>query len=58
MELSFRSRREVAPGSGRFAPQQQTATWASAQTAAIICDMWDTHWSRVRRAAWPSWPHT
>lgn len=44
MELSLRSQREVIPGSGRFEPQEQVAAWDPAQTAAIICDMWDRHW--------------
>lgn len=44
MEFSLRSRKEVIPGSGRIEPQQTVAAWDPAQTAAIICDMWDQHW--------------
>ena len=25
-------------------PVERPATWEAAQTAAIICDMWDQHW--------------
>ena len=43
--LSLRSRRrsEQPPGSGKFKVTEQMLRWEAAQTAIIICDMWDTH---------------
>jgi nicotinamidase-related amidase len=43
--LSLRARRRTdqAPGDGRARVSEQTLRWEAAQTAIIICDMWDTH---------------
>ena len=43
--LSLRSRRrsEQPPGSGKIRVSEQILRWEVAQTAIIICDMWDTH---------------
>jgi nicotinamidase-related amidase len=41
--LRARSRGEQPPGSGRFRTSERVLRWDVAQTAIIICDMWDTH---------------
>jgi nicotinamidase-related amidase len=43
--LSLRARRrgEQAPGSGKSRVSERVLRWDVAQTAIIICDMWDTH---------------
>src|SRR5262249_9681113 len=41
--LRARSRIEQPKGSGRIAPSERQLKWEAAQTAIIICDMWDTH---------------
>jgi nicotinamidase-related amidase len=43
--LSLRARRRTdqAAGDGRARVSEQTLRWEAAQTAIIICDMWDTH---------------
>lgn len=40
--LNARSRQEVAPG--RFEAVETTLRWPVAQTAIVVCDMWDDHW--------------
>src|SRR5215831_7422027 len=41
--LRARSRMEQPRGSGWFVGKEQALRWEVAQTAIIICDMWDTH---------------
>lgn len=41
--LHARSRIEQPPGSHRIRVSERTLRWEAAQTAIIICDMWDTH---------------
>ena len=41
--LRTRSRGEQPPGSGRLRVSERALQWDVAQTAIIICDMWDTH---------------
>jgi len=43
--LSLRARRrgEQPPGSGKVRASERVLRWEVAQTAIIICDMWDTH---------------
>ena len=43
LSLRARSRGAQPPGSGRIKPSERTLRWDVAQTAIIICDMWDTH---------------
>ncbi|MFM8892140.1 MAG: isochorismatase family protein, partial [Planctomycetia bacterium] len=43
LELHLRSRREVAPGSGRYHAVTQRVEWDAAKTAIVVCDMWDAH---------------
>ena len=42
--LSLRARRRVEdpPGSGKFRTSEEVLRWEVAQTAIIICDVWDT----------------
>jgi nicotinamidase-related amidase len=43
--LSLRARRRIEQpaGSGKVQVSEQMLRWEAAQTAIIICDMWDTH---------------
>ena len=43
LSLRARSRSEQPPGSGKFRSSERVLRWEAAQTAIIICDMWDTH---------------
>jgi nicotinamidase-related amidase len=43
LALRARSRVEQPAGSGQFRVSEQALRWQVAQTAIIICDMWDTH---------------
>src|SRR5690242_4294071 len=43
LELRTRRRTEQPSGSGRFQASEQVLRWGVAQTAIIICDMWDAH---------------
>ena len=53
LTLNLRSRREVAPNSGRFRAVTEPATWKASETAIVICDMWNNHYCRnaARRVA-------
>ena len=41
--LRTRSRAEQPPGSGRLRASERALRWEVAQTAIIICDMWNSH---------------
>ena len=43
LELHARRRVPDASASGRVQASERTLRWEAAQTAIIICDMWDTH---------------
>lgn len=43
LSLSLRTRREVQPSTGRFFELERNEKWSPAQTAVIVCDMWDSH---------------
>jgi nicotinamidase-related amidase/type 1 glutamine amidotransferase len=45
LALRLRARREVLPGSGRFALVEEPVRWETARTAVIVVDMWDVHTS-------------
>lgn len=53
LTLHVRKRIETKPGSGRYHTLTETVTWKPAQTALVICDMWDKHWceNSTRRVA-------
>jgi nicotinamidase-related amidase len=40
--LHARRRKETAPG--KVEPVHETLAWNAAETAVIVCDMWDKHW--------------
>lgn len=44
LELPLRSRAEVFRGSGEWVPVTFTRNFPVAETAVLICDMWDKHW--------------
>jgi nicotinamidase-related amidase len=46
LRLRLQERKETAPGSGKFTVAERTADWKVAETAIIICDVWDDHWCR------------
>lgn len=46
LKLHLRSRVETEPGSGVFRPVVREAEWKAAETAIIICDMWDDHYCK------------
>ena len=50
--LRARSRAAQPPDSGRVRVLERAMRWDVAQTAIIICDMWDTHTCGCRRSAW------
>ena len=41
--LALRHRVPVAAGSGQYHTLTEPACWPAAQTAVIVCDMWDSH---------------
>ncbi len=43
LNLRARSRGKQQPGGGKVPVTERTLPWEVAQTAIIICDMWDTH---------------
>src|SRR5262245_41096504 len=49
LRLHLRERREESPGSGKFKVLERTVDWETAETAIIVCDMWDDHY--CKRAA-------
>jgi type 1 glutamine amidotransferase/nicotinamidase-related amidase len=42
-EVQLRAQRETTPGSGRFHRELRQESWKAAETAVIVCDMWDSH---------------
>ncbi len=44
LKLSVRSRTETDQGSGRWHTLTKPVEWKAAETAIVICDMWDKHW--------------
>ncbi len=47
VRLNVREQREMAPGSGQFSSVERTVDWNVAETAIIICDMWDDHHCKI-----------
>lgn len=43
LPLQLRYRQETSPGSGRHHTLVREETWEPAQTALIVCDVWDLH---------------
>lgn len=42
--LGARTRAESPPGSGNFPITEKELLWVPAETAIVVCDMWDRHW--------------
>lgn len=47
LKLQVRERRESPAGSGKFEAHERTVEWQAAETAIIICDMWDDHYCKL-----------
>lgn len=43
LSLTLQSQREASSGTGKFLPVQQAENWNPAETAIIVCDVWDYH---------------
>lgn len=52
LDFRLRSRVETAPASGQYQVVEHAEAWEPAETAIIVCDMWDLHHclNAVRRA--------
>jgi nicotinamidase-related amidase len=48
LKLHLRQRRrDATEGETRpFAPVEETVSWSPAETAIVVCDMWDQHWCK------------
>ncbi|MEZ6128286.1 MAG: ThuA domain-containing protein [Planctomycetaceae bacterium] len=44
LNLNVRSRTETEQDSNRYHSLTNRVTWNAAQTAIVVCDMWDKHW--------------
>ncbi|MEO1998852.1 MAG: hypothetical protein ABGZ17_26700, partial [Planctomycetaceae bacterium] len=53
LTLHCRTRTEVADGGNRYRAVTNTVHWNPAETAIVICDMWNNHYCRnaARRVA-------
>jgi nicotinamidase-related amidase len=47
LRLNARERREDPKGSGKFKVVERTLDWEVAETAIIVCDMWDDHHCKI-----------
>jgi len=46
LRLRLQERKETKPGSSEFKAGERTVDWEVAETAVIICDMWDDHYCK------------
>src|SRR5262245_28378915 len=46
LALNLRTRKAMPPNSGKFQAYNKTVHWKAAQTAIIVCDMWDGHFCK------------
>jgi nicotinamidase-related amidase len=46
LRLTLRERKETPPGSKQYQPVTRITEWPAAETAIIICDMWDDHYCK------------
>ena len=46
LELDARSREPISGNPSQYRVVSERLTWAPAQTAVIICDVWDQHWCK------------
>lgn len=47
LRLNLRERREEPKGSGQIKVVQRAVDWEVAETAIIVCDMWDNHHCKI-----------
>jgi len=47
LKLHVRERRETTPKSGKFEVVERDVDWKAAETAIIVCDMWDDHFCKL-----------
>jgi nicotinamidase-related amidase len=47
LRLNLRERREEPKGSGKVKVVERTVDWDVAETAIIVCDMWDDHHCKI-----------
>src|SRR3954464_4408371 len=47
LRLNLRERREEPKGSGKVKVVERSMDWAVAETAIIVCDMWDDHHCKI-----------
>lgn len=47
LKLQLRTRQETAPKNGEWKPSEKTVEWKTADTAIIICDMWNNHYCQL-----------
>ncbi len=46
LDLTLRRLKEINPQSDQWRSEETRVRWNPAQTAVVICDMWDTHWCK------------
>lgn len=47
LRLNLRERREEPKGSGQFKVVERAVDWEVAETAIVVCDMWDDHHCKI-----------
>jgi nicotinamidase-related amidase len=47
LRLTLRERREEPAASGKFTVTERGVDWKVAETAVIVCDMWDDHYCKL-----------
>jgi nicotinamidase-related amidase len=47
LRLRMQKQQENPPGSGQFQPKEVVVDWNTAETAIIVCDMWDGHYCKI-----------
>src|SRR5262245_31931734 len=47
LRLNLRERREEPKGGGKFKAVERSVDWDVAETAIIVCDMWDDHHCKI-----------
>jgi len=46
IKLTLRSRAPIAPNASRLEVVEKAVEWEGAETAVIVCDVWDQHWCK------------
>src|SRR3954469_13147021 len=44
--LELKTRRREPAADGQYVAREQAERWEPAQTAVIVCDMWNQHWCK------------